>query len=181
MALLQKQGADCLDISAHRDDQFLDSGELLHAADAGDEVDRDVLAAFAAALGSMIERKVLVDRLTAQRDHVRSMLQATDDFVSAFCEAEIGLDAPRLPRAPVPGARRAVPPVIGAPGSPAERLLSRREMEVLRLMAGGATNARAATTRRSGRCANSYPRPERGSSDPHSVVRQRVATLARRF
>ncbi len=106
-----------------------------------DAIDRDVLAAFAAALGSMIERKVLVDRLTAQRDHVRSMLQATDDFVSAFCEAEIGLDAPRLPRAPVPGARRAVPPVIGAPGSPAERLLSRREMEVLRLMAGGATNA----------------------------------------
>jgi DNA-binding CsgD family transcriptional regulator len=107
-----------------------------------DAIDRDVLAAFAAALGSMIERKVLVDRLTAQRDHVRSMLQATDDFVSAFCESEIGLDAPDVPRSPpAPAASRATRPVIGAPGSPAERLLSRREMEVLRLMAGGATNA----------------------------------------
>ncbi|MGE4426174.1 MAG: response regulator transcription factor [Solirubrobacteraceae bacterium] len=108
-----------------------------------DALDRDLLAAFAAALGSMVERKVLVDRLVAQRDHVRSMMQATDDFVSAFCQSEIGLDPPQVPTAapsprPMP---RAMESAIRVQESPAERLLSRREMEVLRLMAGGATNA----------------------------------------
>ncbi|WP_205699641.1 LuxR C-terminal-related transcriptional regulator [Conexibacter sp. SYSU D00693] len=106
-----------------------------------DTIDRDVLAAFAAGLGSMLERKVLVERLVAQRDHVRSMLQATDAFITQFCESEIGLEKPVAPPMPSSGVRGVEPDLSLMPPSRAAALLSRREMEVLRLMAGGATNA----------------------------------------
>lgn len=104
-----------------------------------DTVDRDVVAAFAAGLGSMLERKLLVERLIGQSEHVRSMLHATEDFVRQFSSSEIRLDPPEPP---VAGVVRAVEPRLAvASSSRTENLVSRREMEVLRLMAGGATNA----------------------------------------
>lgn len=111
-----------------------------------DTVDRDVLAAWAAGLGSMLERKVLVDRLLGQSEHVRSMLQATEDFVRQFAASEIHLDGPPVPTMPgLPASAgvRAVHPRMASVDalSRTANLLSRREMEVLRLMAGGATNA----------------------------------------
>lgn len=98
-----------------------------------DAVDRDSVAAFATGLGYALERAMLVDRLHAQREAVRRLVHATEATVDEFCATELTLarTAPREPRpspAPLP------------PDSRLRNLLTRREVEVLRHMAGGASN-----------------------------------------
>ena len=109
------------------------------------ELDRDILWAFAEAFGHIFERAVLLKRLRDQREQVRQAMHTVEQVLEDLASAEIDLagraaggdgssTAPaRLPPGPSP-----------APGSRIESLLTPRELEVLALMATGATNSRIA-------------------------------------
>jgi DNA-binding NarL/FixJ family response regulator len=108
------------------------------------ELDRDILWAFAEAFGQIFERAVLVSRLRDQREQVRDAMRTVERVLEELANAEIELAVraggegnggapPRLPLGPSP-----------APGSRIDSLLTPRELEVLTLMATGATNSRIA-------------------------------------
>jgi len=103
-----------------------------------DEFCRDVLWMFAQGVGCAFQRTVLSERLHALRATVGRMTiditKVTDELVDA--EVEVA----RTGRDNVPEARSAAAMFV-ADYSPANSALTRREIEVLRLMATGETNA----------------------------------------
>jgi DNA-binding CsgD family transcriptional regulator len=114
---------------------------LLHADyqdDAVTELDRDVLWAFAQGVGRAHERAMLLGRLREQGAQLLEALRVVERNLEALAVAETGLgERPRLePLADEPPAVPR-PPAIDA-------VLTSREMEVLALMATGATNDRIA-------------------------------------
>ena len=107
-------------------------------------MDADALWMFSEAFGFAFERIAYGERIAALRSSFfRSVAAAEQDF-AAVCDGELdfragvetvadGTSAPEVPRAPVP--------LPGPHGRSAlEGVLTKRELEVLRLMAGGATN-----------------------------------------
>jgi DNA-binding CsgD family transcriptional regulator len=116
---------------------------FLHADYEGsvvDELDRDILWAFAEGFGQIFERAVLLGRLKDQREQVRRAMETVEQVLDELASAEIELasrgagtggSAPRRLPAPTPGSR-------------IDSLLTPRELEVLALMATGATNNRIA-------------------------------------
>ncbi|MEA2169763.1 MAG: LuxR family transcriptional regulator, regulator of acetate metabolism [Solirubrobacteraceae bacterium] len=100
-----------------------------------DEFDRDVLWAFAEGFGYAYERTVLHERLRAQRDQVRGMVQSTEQLINELCDTEMGVA--QLDRGEAP------PRALSGMDAPSrlDQLLTRREIEVIRLMAAGETNA----------------------------------------
>jgi DNA-binding CsgD family transcriptional regulator len=112
-----------------------------------DALDRDVAAAFINGLGRDLERGLLLERLHAQRNAVRNLMQTTEETVAEFRGAELW-----RPRAAEAAGGRDEPAATAEPtgsgtsrGDAALAKLTRREREVLALMATGATNARIAT------------------------------------
>jgi DNA-binding CsgD family transcriptional regulator len=101
-----------------------------------DDVDRDVLWAFAEGFGKIYERTVLLERLRAQRDHVRETLATAERMMDELCDS--GIDLARHPDAGSIVARSAVSALSG--GSAVLDELTAREREVLELMVVGATN-----------------------------------------
>ncbi|WP_040599948.1 helix-turn-helix transcriptional regulator [Patulibacter medicamentivorans] len=101
-----------------------------------DDVDRDVLWAFAEGFGQIYERSVLLERLRAQRDHVRETLASTERMMDELCDS--GID---LAQHPDPGTI-VTRSAVSALSSDADALseLTAREREVLELMVVGATN-----------------------------------------
>lgn len=108
-------------------------------------MDADALWMFSEAFGFAFERIAYAERIAGLRSSFfRSMAAAERDFATA-CDGEVDLEpvvagpgpadawASDVPRAPVP-----VPAASARPGL--DHVLTRRELEVLRLMAGGATN-----------------------------------------
>jgi len=109
-----------------------------------DELDRDILWAFAEAFGHVFERAVLLRRLREQREQVREAMQTVEHVLDELASAEIEL-AGRAPHSTTPGAPSRLPPGPSpSPGSRIDSLLTPRELEVLALMATGATNSRIA-------------------------------------
>jgi DNA-binding CsgD family transcriptional regulator len=106
-----------------------------------DEFDRDVLWAFAEGLGYAIERAQLVERLHRQGHQVKRLIAQTDAVVSQVLETKVELVTGAYEGST---ATRTATAIFGGPDSELERLLSRRELEVLALLAGGATNAQIA-------------------------------------
>ncbi|HVW43900.1 MAG TPA: LuxR C-terminal-related transcriptional regulator [Amycolatopsis sp.] len=101
-------------------------------------LDRDVLWAFATGFGQIFERAVLLGRLREQREEVRAAMRTVEDVLDDLASAEIELIR-RGPDGPTRPAR------LPARSSTAlESLLTSRELEVLALMATGATNNRIA-------------------------------------
>ncbi len=104
-----------------------------------DEYDRDLLWMFAEGFGYAYERTILLERLRSLREEVRRSNQSVLSVMDSFTEAELQVapvDRDRGVTAPAPG------PVIPMNlDSRLQSLLTRRELDVIRLMAAGETNA----------------------------------------
>ncbi len=143
------------------------SGRPLHPAD------RDHVQAFADGLGLLLERITLMERAHLQQDRIAQALHAVRATTAGLGAAPVRLARPPAPAAPPPGlpgpsgrpgpaglagpARLASPPGLGGapPGDALAGLdavaaaagpagLTPRERQVLRILAGGATNAQIA-------------------------------------
>jgi DNA-binding CsgD family transcriptional regulator len=103
-----------------------------------DLIDRDTVWAFAEGFGYAFERTVLLERARRQHDEVRKALAAADTAVQALQDADLDL---RKVEAPERGnAARS----LMESESRVHAMLTRREIEVLRLMAAGRTNGQIA-------------------------------------
>jgi DNA-binding CsgD family transcriptional regulator len=114
--------------------------DLVDSARAPDELDRDVLATFAEGFGYAVESTILLERLRVQRDHVTQLLTSTQGVMSTLAAVDVELvgseDSVGGP-AGVPAAGRAA----ASSESALPRVLTRREIDVLRIVATGASNA----------------------------------------
>lgn len=118
---------------------------LLHADNRGSELvelDRDVLWFFASGFAQIFERAVLLARLRDQRAEVMQAMKAVEAVLDELASTEIEL-ATRAETTAV-AAVRPVRPVQTERPAVLEQLLTSRELEVLALMATGATNERIA-------------------------------------
>ena len=105
-------------------------------------LDRDILWAFATGFGQVFERAVLLSRLRDQRVEARNAMEAVVSALDDLADAEIELATRDHPTAL--GATRATHAPGGVPTTKLDALLTARELEVLALMATGATNRRIA-------------------------------------
>jgi DNA-binding CsgD family transcriptional regulator len=109
-----------------------------------DEFDRDALFAFAEGFGFAFERAVLVTRLQAQAAEVTRLLSSAEAVVRGYVDAEVELV--RATDAQL-ASTRTTAALLGGHARAAghdttlEGLLTRREREVLHLLAAGATNS----------------------------------------
>ncbi|MHB8691428.1 MAG: LuxR C-terminal-related transcriptional regulator [Solirubrobacteraceae bacterium] len=113
-----------------------------------DEYDRDLLEVFAEAAGQALQRVILGERLERLRSDVRALTNSVGDLVEERCYEPIGLpreDPTGIPREDPIGTSRSPNAAPPATGSRLAGLLTSRELEVLRLMATGETNAGIAT------------------------------------
>jgi LuxR family transcriptional regulator, regulator of acetate metabolism len=106
-----------------------------------DGLDRDILWAFAEGFGQIFERAVLLGRLRDQREQVRRAMETVEQVLDDLASAEIELASRGSGGGSSPAPRRLPAPT---PGSRIDSLLTPRELEVLALMATGATNNRIA-------------------------------------
>jgi DNA-binding CsgD family transcriptional regulator len=105
-----------------------------------DGLDRDLLWAFTEGFGHLYERSVLLERLRAQRDSVRSMVASTERIADEICAAAVELE--RSDREDTASTARAAAMISHAR---VDEVLTVREREIISLMASGETNARIAT------------------------------------
>jgi LuxR family transcriptional regulator, regulator of acetate metabolism len=105
-----------------------------------DEVDRDILWSFAEGFGFAIERADLGARLDTQRQNISDLvhnLEATMEGIHNTTTDLVG-----APQQTVDAVHRAT--TLASPQSRVDRLLTRRELEVLEILATGASNSRIA-------------------------------------
>ena len=118
---------------------------LLHADNQAGEVvdlDRDILWFFAIGFAQIFERAVLLARLRDQRAEVMRAMKSVEAVLDELASTEIELSVRE--RTSVLSASRPVHPVVAERPRVLEELLTSRELEVLSLMATGATNNRIA-------------------------------------
>jgi DNA-binding CsgD family transcriptional regulator len=110
-------------------------GDAYFAGRPVDEVDRDVIASFAASLGPIVERAILIEQLQFQQRVAEQLAQSASGVLGGLGGQVpvLGLDEP-APTAPWQSRSEVVSD------------LTRREYEVLQLMTKGATNREIATT-----------------------------------
>jgi DNA-binding CsgD family transcriptional regulator len=118
---------------------------LLHADINGGEVvelDRDILWSFAIGFAQIFERAVLLSRLRDRRAEVLTVTRSLEATLDELASSEVAL-ATRQETSAV-AVSRAVRPVVATRPPVLEGQLTGRELEVLALMATGATNDRIA-------------------------------------
>jgi DNA-binding CsgD family transcriptional regulator len=103
-----------------------------------DELDRDMLWAFAEDFGRIYERVVMIERMRAQHAQINKAFDFAESMMTSLANAEIELS--RTPEGRMPGGDDAQ---LGTPSAPAsvDELLTAREAEVLVMMVKGASNA----------------------------------------
>jgi LuxR family transcriptional regulator, regulator of acetate metabolism len=102
-----------------------------------DKVDRDILWAFADGFGRIYERAVMLDRLRAQRDHVRATLRNAETIMDHLARAELELSRQKDERSTVSTATTLA---MADRQSAMDELLTPREREVLLLIVAGQSN-----------------------------------------
>jgi LuxR family transcriptional regulator, regulator of acetate metabolism len=100
------------------------------------EYDRGTVWGFAEGFGYALERCVLADRLRQQSARVVALVRSAEASMTELSRPEIELEAP--------GIRTIAPLVRARAANPLEDELTRRELEVLSMVAEGETNARIA-------------------------------------
>jgi DNA-binding NarL/FixJ family response regulator len=112
-----------------------------------DAIDCDRLGMFADSLGYAIDRIVLRERLHRQAARIRILLRSTESTLDALDDAEIELVARTevnlAPTAALPSLRLFTP---AETADVIDETLTTRELQVVALMADGATNLRIAET-----------------------------------
>jgi DNA-binding CsgD family transcriptional regulator len=103
-----------------------------------DYVDRDILWAFAEGFGRIYERTVLLERLTAQRDHVRETLRSAETIMDKLARSELELAWREDERSL---ASSATTLALAGVRSSMDELLTPREREVLSLIVVGQSNS----------------------------------------
>jgi DNA-binding CsgD family transcriptional regulator len=104
-----------------------------------DEIDRDVLSAFADDFGLIYARVVLVERMRAQRERIEAAFEFAENMMSSLANAEIELA--RTPEGRLPSNGQEPELATATPPAAVEELLTAREAEVLAMMVRGASNA----------------------------------------
>jgi len=112
--------------------------DRLYSGRTVDEIDRDTVWAFAEGFGYAYERTVLMERMRRQRDEVRRALASADEAARALQDADLDL------RKVEPLQRSPAAQSLAEAQSRVHAMLTRREIEVLRLMAVGRTNPQIA-------------------------------------
>lgn len=102
-----------------------------------DWLDRDALWTFAEGLGYAVERTVMLDRLRAQRTQIRQMVVSVEALTSDLVAADVEMVVRGAESVDV---AHTAASMFVAPESRISALLTPRELEVLALMAEGATN-----------------------------------------
>jgi DNA-binding CsgD family transcriptional regulator len=118
---------------------------LLHADNttgAVADLDRDLLWFFAIGFAQIFERAVLLARLRDQRAEVMQAMKAVEAVLDELATTEIELSTRE--RTSALAGTRPVPSAVVERSVELERILTSRELEVLGLMATGATNERIA-------------------------------------
>jgi DNA-binding CsgD family transcriptional regulator len=102
------------------------------------ELDRDLLAAFADVFGLLYERVVLIERTRSQRTHVREAFEFAETVMATASSAEIELGQTAGEQGVESDGAS-----LESPSAPAmvEELLTPREVEVLAMIVRGASNA----------------------------------------
>ena len=108
--------------------------DRLYSGRTVDEIDRDTVWAFAEGFGYAFERTVLVERMRRQHAEVRTALATAEQAAQALQDADLEL------RKAEPAVRSPASRMLAAMTSRVNEMLTRREVEVLRLMAVGRTN-----------------------------------------
>ena len=98
------------------------------------ECDRDALGAFAVGLGYALERCVLLGRMRNHAERLLTLMRSTEASVTELGRYEFAPGAPP-PRSPAATVQN---------GNGLHGLLTRRELEVVAMLAEGETNARIA-------------------------------------
>jgi LuxR family transcriptional regulator, regulator of acetate metabolism len=104
-----------------------------------DEIDRDILSAFANDFGLIYARVVLVERMRAQRGRIGEAFDFAENMMSSLANAEIELA--RTPEGRLPSDGHDLGIDMAAPSEAVDELLTAREAEVLAMMVRGASNA----------------------------------------
>jgi DNA-binding CsgD family transcriptional regulator len=104
-----------------------------------DEVDRDILSAFADDFGLIYGRVALVERMRAQRNRIEEAFEFAENMMSSLANAEIELA--RTPEGRLPSDGDEPELDTAAPPQAVEELLTAREAEILAMMVRGASNA----------------------------------------
>jgi DNA-binding CsgD family transcriptional regulator len=104
-----------------------------------DEVDRDILSAFADDFGLIYGRVALVERMRAQRNRIEEAFEFAENMMSSLANAEIELA--RTPEGRLPSNGDEPELDTAAPPQAVEELLTAREAEILAMMVRGASNA----------------------------------------
>jgi LuxR family transcriptional regulator, regulator of acetate metabolism len=104
------------------------------------EYDRETVWAFAEGFGYALEGCVLAERLRQQSAQVVALVRSTEASVVEFSRPEIELGAPAA-RVAAPQVRATAPQVPARATHGLEDELTRRELEVLSMVAEGETNA----------------------------------------
>lgn len=112
--------------------------DRLYSGRTVDEIDRDTVWAFAEGFGYAFERTVLLERMRRQQEEVRRALASADEAARALQDADLEL------RKVEPVERSQASRSLAEAASRVAAILTRREVEVLRLMAAGRTNQQIA-------------------------------------